>query len=100
MRRNLAALGTNVGKLLVPFPSNPEYAGTILPKALVVDGFEISVACFRSGWSSGSIDLFDTSWAAREAIETSEAVKCPSAPAQLAGMRKVQQVLSSPEELE
>mmetsp|Transcript_92010 Transcript_92010/g.256329 ORF Transcript_92010/g.256329 Transcript_92010/m.256329 type:complete len:563 (+) Transcript_92010:63-1751(+) len=72
--------------------------GRLEPKALVVDGHEVSVAYFRSGYWPAHFTS-EACWKARELIEASEAVKCPSAPAQLAGMKKVQQMLCEPEHL-
>ncbi|CAJ1447127.1 unnamed protein product, partial [Effrenium voratum] len=60
------------------------------PKALLVDGYEVAVAYFRSGYWP---QHFEGAWEARRVVELSEAVKCPSAPAQLAGMKKVQELL-------
>lgn len=47
--------------------------------------YEVTVCYFRAGyWPEHLKD----SWHTRELLELSAAVKCPSAPAQLAGMKK------------
>ncbi|CAK8997870.1 Glutathione synthetase (GSH synthetase) (GSH-S) (Glutathione synthase) [Durusdinium trenchii] len=66
------------------------------PMALVVDGYEVTVAYFRSGYWP---QHFEGAWLCRQQLERSEAAKCPSAPAQLAGMKKVQQLLCDSAEL-
>ncbi|CAG8972016.1 hypothetical protein HYALB_00008301 [Hymenoscyphus albidus] len=59
--------------------------------------FEVAVVYFRAGY--GPSDYPDTSaWQARLQIERSNAVKCPSILTQLAGAKKVQQVLATPTE--
>lgn len=62
---------------------------------------EVGVVYFRAGYSPadfGSDDDDDdsTRWAARELLERSAAVKCPDLWLQLAGCKKVQQVLAQP----
>jgi glutathione synthetase len=57
--------------------------------------FEVAVVYFRSGY--GPSDYPDKSaWKARLQIERSNAIKCPSILTQLAGAKKVQQVLATP----
>ncbi|KAI1000672.1 hypothetical protein K3495_g7524 [Podosphaera aphanis] len=57
--------------------------------------FEVAVVYFRAGY--GPSDYPDrTAWAARLQIEKSNAIKCPSILTQLAGAKKVQQVLANP----
>jgi len=92
LRRSLAQLAEQ-RELLTPLAvPSPDQA----PRALIVEGHEVTVAYFRSGYWPGHFSPAEACWAAREAIEVSEAVKCPSAPAQLAGMKKVQQLLCEP----
>ncbi|KAK5583577.1 hypothetical protein RB653_005174 [Dictyostelium firmibasis] len=68
---------------------------------LVVDGLEISVAYYRSGYtpndytSSGGDE-----WKARLLIERSLAIKCPTIAHHLVGVKKIQQVLAHPGVLE
>lgn len=57
--------------------------------------YEVSVLYFRAGYGPG--DYPDPSaWAARLHLERSGAIKCPSILTQLAGAKKVQQVLATP----
>lgn len=57
--------------------------------------YEVAVVYFRAGYGPG--DYRDSSaWEARLQIERSNAIKCPSILTQLAGAKKVQQVLATP----
>ncbi|RFU25251.1 hypothetical protein B7463_g11089, partial [Scytalidium lignicola] len=57
--------------------------------------FEVAVVYFRAGY--GPQDYPDESnWRGRFQIERSHAIKCPSILTQLAGAKKVQQVLATP----
>jgi glutathione synthetase len=57
--------------------------------------YEVAVVYFRCGY--GPSDYPDESaWKARLQIESSNAIKCPSVLSQLAGAKKVQQVLATP----
>jgi glutathione synthetase len=57
--------------------------------------FEVAVVYYRSGYGPG--DYPDASaWQGRLQIERSNAIKCPSILTQLAGAKKVQQVLATP----
>lgn len=59
--------------------------------------YEVAVVYFRSGY--GPSDYPDqAAWEARLHIERSNAIKCPSILTQLAGAKKVQQVLATPVE--
>ncbi|KAK4157886.1 hypothetical protein C8A00DRAFT_11247 [Chaetomidium leptoderma] len=58
--------------------------------------FEVAVAYFRAGYGPGDYPT-PTAWEARYQIERSAAIACPSVLTQLAGMKKVQQVLATPE---
>jgi len=60
---------------------------------------EISVVYFRSGYGPGDYST-DTAWDARLLLERSQAIKCPTIALQLAGCKKVQQVLAEPGVLE
>ncbi|KAH8595725.1 hypothetical protein B0O99DRAFT_741158 [Bisporella sp. PMI_857] len=70
-------------ELLYRLPSNPSKT------------FEVAVVYFRAGY--GPSDYPDEkAWKARLQIERSNAIKCPSILTQLAGAKKVQQVLATP----
>jgi glutathione synthetase len=72
----------------------------MLPSTIDKCGFcEISVVYYRAGYSPDDM-LIRNAWEAREVIERSKAIKCPSLAMQLAGAKKVQQVLSEPGVLE
>ncbi|KAL3423992.1 glutathione synthetase large chain [Phlyctema vagabunda] len=60
--------------------------------------FEVAVVYFRAGY--GPADYVDErAWEGRFHIERSNAIKCPSVLTQLAGAKKVQQVLATPASL-
>ncbi|XP_063816209.1 glutathione synthetase [Pseudophryne corroboree] len=63
-------------------------------KHLYVDGYEVAVAYFRTGYMPQ--DYNEQGWEARLMMERSTAVKCPDIATQLAGTKKVQQELSRP----
>ncbi|KAK9766737.1 Glutathione synthetase [Basidiobolus ranarum] len=66
---------------------------------LLIDGKQISVTYFRSGY--GPNDHPTTKeWDARLLIERSRSIKCPTIAYQLVGAKKVQQVLAKPSLLE
>ncbi|PMD36678.1 glutathione synthetase-like protein [Hyaloscypha variabilis F] len=74
---------TSKRQLLYHLPSNPSKV------------FEVAVVYFRAGY--GPSDYPDESaWKARLQIERSNAIKCPTVLTQLAGAKKVQQVLATP----
>lgn len=56
-------------------------------------GDEISVVYYRSGYSPGDY-MSDKEWENRLFLEYSYAIKCPSVTTQLAGTKKVQQLLT------
>lgn len=58
---------------------------------LMVDNIEIGLVYFRSAYDPKQYPT-DAEWAARELIERSCAVKCPTLLTQLAGTKKVQQL--------
>jgi glutathione synthase len=60
---------------------------------------EISVVYLRAGYGPGDYPS-DTEWQARRLLEQSRAIKCPTIITQLAGCKKVQQVLAMPGVLE
>ncbi|KAK4570004.1 Glutathione synthetase [Recurvomyces mirabilis] len=57
--------------------------------------FEVSLVYFRAGYSPDEYTTSDH-WQGRLQIERSAAIKCPSVLTQLAGTKKVQQVLATP----
>ncbi|GJN92840.1 hypothetical protein Rhopal_005878-T1 [Rhodotorula paludigena] len=62
------------------------------------DPLEISLVYYRTAYAP--TDYYTPAeWSTRALIERSLAIKCPSIAMQLAGAKKVQQVLSSPDEL-
>jgi glutathione synthetase len=70
-------------QLLYYLPSNPSKV------------FEVAVVYFRAGYGPGDYPN-DSAWKARFQIERSNAIKCPTILTQLAGAKKVQQVLATP----
>jgi glutathione synthase len=65
------------------------------PPQLTAHTFEVAVVYMRSGYGPG--DYPDTkAWEARYHLERSAAIKCPSVLTQIAGTKKVQQVLATP----
>lgn len=56
-------------------------------------GREIAVVYYRAGYAPSDYPT-DVEWNAREMLESSHAVNCPSALTQLAGAKKIQQVLT------
>ncbi|KAI0007805.1 glutathione synthase [Xylariaceae sp. FL0662B] len=66
------------------------------PPQLPSHTFEVAVIYMRSGYGPG--DYPDQSaWEARYHLERSAAIKCPTVLTQVAGTKKVQQVLATPE---
>jgi len=62
-------------------------------------GLEVSVVYFRSGYGPNDYPT-DVEWMARERLERSHAIQCPSVLTQLAGTKKMQQLLTIPEVVE
>lgn len=60
---------------------------------------EISVVYYRSGYAPADY-ASDADWDSRLLVERSRAIKCPTIALQLAGAKKVQQVLAEPGRLE
>src|SRR5271155_1482586 len=60
---------------------------------------EISVVYFRAGYGPADYPS-KNEWNARKQLELSRAIKCPTIITQLAGCKKIQQVLSTPGVLE
>ena len=57
--------------------------------------YEVTTIYFRAGYSPDDYSK-DEDWHARVQLEKSRAIKCPSVLTQLAGCKKVQQVLATP----
>jgi glutathione synthetase len=57
--------------------------------------YEVAVAYFRAGYGPEDY-MNEAAWQARLVIERSNAIKCPSILTQMAGAKKVQQVLATP----
>ncbi|KAJ3358378.1 hypothetical protein GGF32_000480 [Allomyces javanicus] len=60
---------------------------------------EVAVVYYRAGYGPGDYPT-ETEWAARAMLDRSWAVQCPTVAQQLAGAKKVQQVLAAPGMLE
>lgn len=59
----------------------------------VPNGAEISVVYFRSGYGPNDYPT-EVEWLARERLESSHAIQCPSVLTQLSGTKKIQQLLT------
>ncbi|KAI9492816.1 glutathione synthase [Zychaea mexicana] len=68
-------------------------------KTLTIEGHEIAVAYFRSGYAPTDFPSHKE-WAARLKVERSLSIKCPTVAYQIVGAKKVQQLLSVPGRLE
>jgi glutathione synthase len=75
--------GTQKRQLLYRPPLNPSKT------------FEVAVIYMRAGYGPGDYTS-DSAWDARYHLERSAAIKCPTVLTQLAGTKKVQQVLATP----
>ena len=62
---------------------------------LTIDGHVASVVYFRAGYTPDDYHS-EAEWEARELIENSNTIACPSVSLQLAGSKKVQQDLANP----
>lgn len=65
---------------------------------LYVDGYEIAVVYYRNCYSPEAYPKA-SHWELRFKIEKSKAIKCPSIHYHLAGVKKIQQILTDPDEL-
>lgn len=74
----------------------------LLPGMVDAHGWsEVGVVYFRAGYApEDMMDAGPSPWECRELIEKSTAIKCPTMAMQLAGCKKVQQVLAEPGVLE
>ncbi|GAA0159433.1 ligase [Lithospermum erythrorhizon] len=74
--------------------------GELLPDGtLVVSGDPVAVVYFRAGYTPNDYPS-ESEWKARQLMELSSAVKCPSISYHLAGTKKIQQELAKPNVLE
>lgn len=69
------------------------------PDGVVADQVTVSVVYFRAGYTPDDYPS-EKEWSAREALEKSKAVKCPSVAMQLVGTKKIQQVLDKEGQVE
>jgi glutathione synthase len=81
----LADAGSTKGRQLLFTPPN-------LPHHT----FEVAVAYLRCAYGPGDYPAGSDAWEARYHLERSAAIKCPSVLTQVAGTKKVQQVLATP----
>ncbi|KAF1915729.1 glutathione synthetase large chain [Ampelomyces quisqualis] len=65
------------------------------PPSSPSSSFEVTTVYFRAGYAPDDYPN-EEDWAARLHLEKSKAIKCPSILTQLAGCKKVQQVLATP----
>ncbi|MCJ1304286.1 hypothetical protein MMC08_007098 [Hypocenomyce scalaris] len=76
--------------------SNPSRPLVWTPPHTPSTPYEVSTLYFRAGYSPSDLDS-STSWSARLHLERSAAIKCPSILSHLAGSKKIQQVLATPQ---
>jgi glutathione synthase len=77
-------------------PSSPKRQLIYRPPHNPALAFEVAVVYLRAGYGPSDYPS-PSAWEARYQIERSAAITCPSVLTQLAGMKKVQQVLATPE---
>lgn len=77
-------------------PSSPSRQLLYHPPHNPARTFEVAVVYLRAGYGPADYPS-QSAWEARYQIERSAAITCPSVLTQLAGMKKVQQVLATPE---
>jgi len=96
-----ARRGVRVSKGEVEGPVNSGFKEEEKEGALYYKGREVSVVYFRAGYTPNDyLKHTEEEWAARDVIECSNAIKCPSIGYHLAGSKKVQQALAAPGVLE
>jgi glutathione synthetase len=74
---------------------DPRTHALLYPDPISGRTFEVSVLYYRAGYSPNEYQT-ESDWEARRELERTRAIKCPSVLTQLAGMKKVQQVLAAP----
>jgi glutathione synthetase len=80
-------------------PSNPARPLLYTPPSSPSTCYEVSLVYFRALYSPTEYST-PTSWPARHHLERSAAIKCPTVLTHLAGSKKVQQALTTPNTLE
>ncbi|KAL2918766.1 Glutathione synthetase [Polyrhizophydium stewartii] len=86
-----------IRKTLAEIAAEAKHVGD--SRKLFIGETEIAVVYFRSGYAPGDHPT-ESEWTARLVIEESYAVKCPPVAYQLAGTKKMQQVIAAPGVLE
>ncbi|KAK1751654.1 hypothetical protein QBC47DRAFT_390655 [Echria macrotheca] len=76
-------------------PADPSRALLYSPPHNPSKTFEAAVTYLRAGYGPGDYQT-DDAWEARYHLERSRTIACPTVLTQLAGMKKVQQVLATP----
>lgn len=75
-----------------------DYHYTVQDGKLIVDGHEIGLVYYRAGYAPTEYTT-EQHWTSRQVLESSRAIKCPDIASHLAGMKKIQQVLTDPQVL-
>ena len=75
--------------------NNPARPLIYTPPQSPATKFEVTLVYFRAGYAPAEYTS-TTAWEARLHLERSAAIKCPSVLTQLAGTKKVQQILAAP----
>lgn len=87
------------GKLSVSIPRTTSSSSPTSPspssRESACANQEISVVYYRAGYGPGDYQS-EADWEVRYSLEKSSAIKCPSVTLQLAGAKKIQQVLAEP----
>ncbi|XP_064640125.1 glutathione synthetase-like [Lineus longissimus] len=81
--------------VLATFLEVNEKATLTEDKRLILNGQEVAVVYYRTGYVPQNY-CTEKEWNAKTMMERSKAVKCPAVNYQLAGMKKIQQVLCEP----
>lgn len=68
---------------------------SLFNQPLMINGKEVSIVYYRAGYTPTDYKS-GACWTVRRAIEWSRATKCPSIITQLAGMKKMQEMLANP----
>ncbi|CDU22508.1 related to glutathione synthase [Sporisorium scitamineum] len=99
-RRGIRVVRQSFNEIASRMVSQPDDGKrTLLLDHPVLGRIEISVVYFRAGYGPSDY-TGQTEWETRKKLELSGAIKCPSIAVQLAGAKKVQQVLAEPGQLE
>ena len=73
---------------------SPSLTHVSIGETLAIDGYEISIVYWRTGYAPAHYQTCNDAWGIRARIEQSRAIKCPSINLQLTGMKKVQELLA------